>query len=264
MEMPVNLNGKTALVTGGANGIGLAVSRELAACGARVWVADLERAEPVRVAAGFGAEGVVADVTDADSLRAAFDAIPELDIAVANAGTAIEAPLEEITASIWERTISLNLTGLFRTVQMAAAKMKPRRRGSIVLMASTNSYDGEPNLTAYNASKAGVLGVLHTVANELGPWQIRVNAVNPGLIRTSLTQTAFDSPNVLKAYFRHVPLGRGGEAAEVAKAVAFLASDEASFITGATLLVDGGQMAGKFGAWDESIAEFETDRWRLR
>lgn len=264
MKMPVNLAGKTALVTGGANGIGLAVSRELAACGARVWVADLERAEPARVAAAFGAVGVVADVTDADSLRAAFDAVPELDIAVANAGTAIEAPIEEITPAIWERTISLNLTGLFRTVQLAAAKMKPRRHGSIVLTASTNSYDGEPNLTAYNASKAGVLGVLHTAANELGPWQIRVNAVNPGLIRTKLTQGAFDSESVMKAYFRHVPLGRGGEAAEVAKAVAFLASDDASYITGATLLVDGGQMAGKFGTWDETIAEFETDRWRLR
>lgn len=262
--MPMNLGGKTALVTGGANGIGLAVSRELAACGARVWIADLARTEPVRVAAGFGAQGVIADVTDAHTLRAAFDAIPELDIVVANAGTAIQAPLEEITDAIWERTISLNLTGLFRTVQLAAGKMKPRRKGSIVLMASTNSFDGEPNLTAYNASKAGVLGILHTAANELGPWQIRVNAVNPGLIRTNLTQSAFDSAAVLKDYFRHVPLGRGGEAAEVAKAVAFLASDEASYITGSTLLVDGGQMAGKFGTWDEATADFEADRWRLR
>lgn len=264
MKVPANLDGKTALVTGGANGIGLAISRELAACGARVWIADLERAEPARVAAEFGAKGIVADVTNPDSLRAAFDAIPELDIVAANAGTAIEAPLGEISAAIWERTISLNLTGLFRTVQLAAEKMKARRRGSIVLTASTNSYDGEPNLTAYNASKAGVLGVLHTAANELGPWQIRVNAVNPGLIRTQLTKGAFDSETVMKSYFRHVPLGRGGEAGEVAKAVAFLASDEASYITGATLLVDGGQMAAKFGTWDEATAEFEKDRWRLR
>ncbi|MDZ7639395.1 MAG: SDR family NAD(P)-dependent oxidoreductase [Bryobacterales bacterium] len=260
----MDLRNRTALVTGGANGIGLAISRELAACGARVWIADLESQEPAHVAAAFGAQGVVADVTDAPSLELAFAAAPAWDIVVANAGTAIEAPLEATTSAVWDRTIALNLTGLFRTVQLAAACMKPLRHGSIVLMASTNSYDGEPHLSAYNASKAGVLGILHTAANELGPWQIRVNAVNPGLIRTRLTQAAFDREEVMKDYFRHVPLGRGGEASEVAKAVAFLASDEASFITGATLLVDGGQLAAKFGTWDEENAVFETDRWRLR
>ncbi len=262
--MPVELGGKTALVTGGANGIGLAVARELASCGARVWIADLREADPERAASAIGAEGVVADVTNAASLDAALERIPDLDIAIANAGTAIEAPFDEITDEIWERTLSVNLTGLFRTVRMAAVKMKPRRRGAIVLMASTNSYDGEPCLAAYNATKAGVLGILHTAANELGPWGIRVNAVNPGFIRTRLTQKAFNNEDVVKAYFRQVPLGRGGEPPEVAKAVAFLASDEASFITGATLLVDGGQMAAKFGTWSDETAEFLTDHWRLR
>lgn len=262
--MPADLHGKTALVTGGANGIGLAISRELAACGARVVVVDLAREDPARVAESFGAQGLVADVTDAASLQSAFDAVDPLDIVVANAGTAIVAPLEETTEAIWDRTIALNLTAVFRTVQMAAAKMKPRRQGAMVLMASTNSYDGEPNLIAYNASKAGVLGILHSAANELGPWQIRVNAVNPGLIRTRLTQAAFESEEILKDYFRDVPLGRGGEPEEVARAVAFLASEEASFITGATLLVDGGQMAGKFGVWKEAAAAFHRDRWQLR
>ncbi len=251
-------------MTGGANGIGLAIARELASCGAQVWVLDLEREDPAQVAEQFGGIGLVGDVVSRDSLASAFLGLPPLDIVVANAGTAIVAPLGETTAEIWNRTIALNLTGLFHTVQLAAENMKVQRRGSIVLMASTNSYDGEPNLTAYNASKAGVLGILHTAANELGPWQIRVNSVNPGLIRTRLTQEAFHNEGVLKDYFRHVPLGRGGEPEEVARAVAFLASDEASFITGATLLVDGGQMAGKFGTWDEATANFERDRWRLR
>jgi NAD(P)-dependent dehydrogenase (short-subunit alcohol dehydrogenase family) len=137
-------------------------------------------------------------------------------------------------------------------------------KGALVITASTNSYDGEALLTAYNASKAGVLGILHTVANELGPYGIRVNAVCPGLIRTRLTSTQFTTPEILKRYFQHVPLGRGGEPEEVADAVAFLASDAASFITGAALIVDGGQMASKFGTWTEEHAEFVDDRWRLK
>jgi 3-oxoacyl-[acyl-carrier protein] reductase len=262
--MSASLSGKTALVTGGARGIGLAVCHELASCGASVWLLDLESEDPSRIAADFGGQGIVADVTKLESLQAAFARIPALDVVVANAGTAIVAPLGETTPEIWQKTIALNLTGLFYTVQLAAEKMKPRRSGSIVLMASTNSYDGEPHLTAYNASKAGVLGILHTAANELGPWQIRVNAVNPGLIRTRLTEAAFEDEPTVREYFRHVPLGRGGKPEEVARAVRFLASDEASFITGTTLLVDGGQMAGKFGTWKDEDAEFVQDHWRLR
>ena len=142
--------------------------------------------------------------------------------------------------------------------------MKPRRQGAIVITASTNSFDGEASLLAYNATKAGLLGILHTAANELGPWQIRINAVCPGLIRTRLTQTSFSKLQVLKEYFRDIPLGRGGEPEEVANAIAFLASDLASYITGATLLVDGGQMAAKFGTWTEETAEFSGGLWKLR
>lgn len=156
-----------------------------------------------------------------------------------NAGTGIVKPLEETTREVWDKTISLNLTAAFETLQSAAARMKAAKKpGAIVLTASTNSYDGEENLIAYNATKAGVLGILHTAANELGPYGIRVNSVNPGLIRTRLTQAAFDSPPVIKDYFRAIPMGRGGEPDEVAKAAIFLASDWASHITGATLLVD--------------------------
>ena len=131
------------------------------------------------------------------------------------------------------------------------------------MTASTNSYDGEPQLTAYNASKAGLLGLLHTAANELGPYGIRVNAVCPGLIRTPLTESHFSNPGLLKDYFRQIPLGRGGETEEVANAAVFLASELASYITGATLFVDGGQMCSKFATWGDLDAEFSGDRWRL-
>lgn len=261
--MSLDFTGRTAVITGGANGIGLACARALAAGGATVWIFDLERERPADVAAAFRARAAVADVTDRGSLEAAFAQSGPPDIVVANAGMAHFADLGSTTVEAWNRTLAVNLSGAFHTIQIAAALMKPRRRGVIVITASTNSYDGEADLTAYNATKAGLLGLLHTAANELGPHQIRVNAVCPGLIRTRPSEPFFSNPQLLKNYCRHIPLGRGGLPEEVAQAVAFLASDLASYITGAALLVDGGQMASKFGTWDKESAEFLADRWRL-
>jgi len=249
------VNGKRAVVTGGANGIGLATARALKAGGAEVTIFDRERP----------AEGewqwVEIDVRRRESIDAAFGQAGTPDIVVANAGVAEEEDFLEHSTERWDRVLAINLSGAFHTMQAAARVMKG---GAIVLTASTNSYDGESRLTAYNASKAGLLGLVHTAANELGPHGIRVNAVCPGLIRTRLTERHFSSPEVLRDYFRHIPLGRGGMPEEVAAAIVFLASDHASYITGATLFVDGGQMASKFGTWDESRAEFSDGRWRLR
>jgi NAD(P)-dependent dehydrogenase (short-subunit alcohol dehydrogenase family) len=262
--MPLDFSGKLAVVTGGANGIGFAAARALAAGGARVWIFDVEREQPEKVAASLGGNACIVDVTERASIDAAFERSGAPDIVVANAGMGSWAPLDETRVEDWNRIIALNLGGVFHTVQAAAIRMKPRRRGAIVITASTNSYDGEAMLVAYNASKAGILGILHTAANELGPWQIRVNAVCPGLIRTRLTREIFASPSVLKDYFRDIPLGRGGTPEEVGNAIAFLASDLASYITGAALVVDGGQMAAKFGTWNEETAEFAEDHWKLR
>ncbi len=261
--MPLDFSGKTAVVTGGANGIGLATARALAAGGARVWVFDLERERPAEAGAALGGGGCAVDVTDRASLDAAFARSGAPDIVVANAGIVVEAEFTATARADWDRILAVNLTGAFQTLQAAADLMKPRRRGAIVITASTNSFDGEALLTAYNASKAGLLGLVHTAANELGPYQIRVNAVCPGLIRTRLTERHFSTPEVLKDYFRAIPLGRGGDPEEVGNASAFLASDLASFITGATLFVDGGQMATKFATWNETRARFSDGRWRL-
>lgn len=247
--MRIDLSGKTAVVTGGASGIGQAIAQTLNAAGADVHVFDLASDPSV-------------DVTQPPSLEAAFDRVSAPDIVIINAGTVAPAGLMVTTDDIWQRTITTNLTGAFNTLRAAAVRMKPRG-GAIVMTASTNSYDGEPQLTAYNASKAGMLGLLHTAANELGPYRIRVNAVCPGLIRTPLTETHFSNPSILKDYFRQIPLGRGGEAREVANAALFLSSDLASYITGATLFVDGGQMCSKFATWGDLHAEFSGDRWRL-
>jgi NAD(P)-dependent dehydrogenase (short-subunit alcohol dehydrogenase family) len=253
--MRADLSGFTAVVTGGANGIGLACANALAEAGAATWVFDPEKPPRHRHAA--------VDVTNAASIDAGFAASGAPDILIANAGIVRVAPMAETTDDDWRRTIDVNLSGVFRTLRAAARLMMPRRRGAIVVTASTNSFDGEASLVAYNASKAGVLGIVHTAANELGPYGIRVNAVCPGLIRTRLTRSYFDKPEVLKEYFRPIALGRGGETEEVANAVVFLASPLASYITGAALFVDGGQMAAKFGVWHEKIAVFEKDRWRL-
>ncbi len=248
--MRISLDGQRALVTGGARGIGAATAGALRACGAEVIVVDRLGDAPV-------------DVADPQALEDAFARAGALDVVVANAGATLFRRLDEMVDEDWRRLLDINLTGAFHTVRLAARVMKPRRRGAIVLAASTNSFDGEADLAAYNATKAGLLGILRTASNELGPWGIRVNAVCPGLIRTDLTAGHFAQPQLLKDYCRHIPLGRGGAPEEVALAIVFLASPLASYITGATLLVDGGQMAAKFGIWDERMGRFAGDHWEL-
>jgi NAD(P)-dependent dehydrogenase (short-subunit alcohol dehydrogenase family) len=260
--MILDFSGKTAIVTGGANGIGAAAARQLAASGAKVAILDREDASAL--AAELNGLALRVDVSSRASIEAALDESGTPDVVVINAGMVHPADLNDTTEESWRRTIEVNLTGAFFTLQCAAARMKPRRSGAVVLTASTNSYDGEASLISYNASKAGLLGILHTAANELGPYGIRVNAVCPGLIRTRLTESHFSQPAILKDYFRAIPMGRGGLPQEVAQAITFLASEAASYITGAALLVDGGQMAGKFGTWNETNAEFDGDHWRLK
>ncbi len=249
--MTFDFAGRAALVTGGASGIGRAIAQALESAGAHVHVFDLNSDPAV-------------DVSSVESLEAGFARIPDPDVVFVNAGIGTNAEITSTSRELWDRTVAVNLSGAFHTVRLAAERMQKARKGAIVLTASTNSYDGEPLLTAYNATKAGLLGLLHTAAAELGPYGIRVNAVCPGLIRTPLTEGHFSNPGLLKDYFRHIPLGRGGEPKEVAAAALFLASDLASYITGAALFVDGGQMASKFGTWQEPQAEFSGDRWLLR
>jgi len=257
----MNFNGKTAIVTGGANGIGLAISKAIVAAGGSVCIFDVASENPAEAARSVGARGCVADVTDRRSLEDAFDTMAVPDVVVVNAGIGQISSLAETTADLWSRTLAVNLTGAFDTVQIASERMQRVRKGTIVLTASTNSFDGEADLIAYNASKAGLPGILRTAANELGPYGIRINAVCPGLIRTRLTASSFSNPDVISEYFRHIALGRGGEPEEVAQAVLFLASDLASYITGTTLVVDGGQMAAKFGTWSTQNDRFDGQRW---
>lgn len=258
-----NLSGRKAVITGGANGMGLACAKELSANGAETWILDMEEEQPERVARKIGIKGIIADVSDRNSIESAFKEVGSPDIVVANAG--IVRPASFITTAYedWQRTIDVNLSGVFNTVQIAALYMKDNMRGAIIINVSVNAWDGESDLLSYNASKAGVIGILNTAANELGPYQIRINAVCPGLIHTRLSQPCFDKPEILKELLKHTPLGRAGLPQEVAKAIAFLASDHASYITGSMLRVDGGAMSAKLGTWNEEVGTFENNRWRL-
>jgi NAD(P)-dependent dehydrogenase (short-subunit alcohol dehydrogenase family) len=243
----MRLGGLRALITGAATGIGAATAAVLRREGAQVITAGLAPEEDI-----------VIDLSEQSAASQVLERVGFIDIAVLNAGVCQPADLLETSATNWSRTLEINLSANFRLLQECARRM---RGGSIVFTASTNSFDGEAGLIAYNASKAGLLGLVHTAANELGPLGIRVNAVCPGFIRTPLTESAFHDEAFARRYFGALPLGRGGRPEEVAEAIAFLASPAASYITGSTLFVDGGQMAAKFGTWNENSDHFDGLAW---
>ena len=190
--------------------------------------------------------GEVADVTSREEVEElvsrARGSLGRIDVLVNNAGVALYERFLEITDKDWNDTLAVNLTGVFLCSQVVAREMRERGSGAIVNMASTNGILGEPGLAPYNASKAGVVLLSKTMAIELAPHNIRVNSVCPGFIFTDLALEGGMSEEEIRAYTSKIPLNRYGRVEEVANAFAFLASDEASFITGTELVVDGGQI----------------------
>jgi NAD(P)-dependent dehydrogenase (short-subunit alcohol dehydrogenase family) len=248
----VPLAGKVALVTGAGHGIGRAIVERLAADGVKVIAVDLDPAAVGEVAKTLTAQGseieaVTADIASQDDVRRAVARAVErfggLDILCANAGIADAQPLVEIDERSWRRIIDVNLTGTFFCVQEAAKVMIPQGHGAMVVTASTNAFYVESYLSHYNASKGGVVALVRSAALELGQYGIRVNAVEPSMVRTRASFIAED-PVGGPEYLKRVPLGRFAEPAEIASAVAFLASDEASYITGEVVILDGGLTLG--------------------
>jgi len=246
------LRDKGVLISGGTSGIGLATAERFLREGSRVFVGGVDKEEVDSVLETLRDEGSVdgiqSDVSEEDGAAALVDAavasLGRVDVLINNAGIAHKVRFLDLEPDEWDRMIAVNLRGMFLVARLVAGRMvADRGGGSIVLMASTNALGGEEEFAHYNASKGGVLQLMRSMAVELGPQGVRVNCLCPGFIDTPLNRGMADESQFVAYAERAIPLGRYGKSGEVASAYAFLASDDASFIHGAALVVDGGQTA---------------------
>jgi NAD(P)-dependent dehydrogenase (short-subunit alcohol dehydrogenase family) len=252
-EQAQRFRDRVVLVTGAARGLGLGVARRFTDEGARVWLADVDPAV-IETAGAIGADaGVVCDVADSAQVDALVEAIVaragRLDVAVANAGVGGGGRLVEMTDDAIRRIISVNLEGVLFTCRAAAHAMLPRRSGAIVTVGSVFGRDTPAGSSVYGATKAGVVAITHALARELAPNGIRVNCISPGHMGTELywkalqrraTATERRYDEMVEYERAQVPLGRFGTGEDVGALVAFLASEDAAYLTGQTINIDGG------------------------
>jgi 2-dehydro-3-deoxy-L-rhamnonate dehydrogenase (NAD+) len=240
----LDLNGRHAVVTGGASGLGLAIAERLVASGAGVTIWDRDEAAGRAAAAKLSGESIIADVSDLASVARATDAtlalVPAIDILVNNAGiTGPNVKLWDYPADAWREVFAVNLDGVFNCCRALVPHMRARNYGRIVNIASVAGKDGNPNASAYSASKAAVIALTKSLGKELADTDVRVNCVTPAAVRTPLfaqmTQTHIDY------MLSKIPMGRFGEPHEIAALVAWLATEECSFSTGAVFDLSGGR-----------------------
>jgi 3-oxoacyl-[acyl-carrier protein] reductase len=234
-----SLEGKTALVTGASRGIGRAIAAELARAGAAVVLGYRSgKDEAESLAAELGARALEADVSDAEDAARLVEEAGDLDILVNNAGLTRDTLLARMSDDDWRTVLDTNLSSVFYTCRAVARPMMRKRAGAIVNVSSVVGVHGNVGQANYAASKAGIIGFTKSLARELGSRNVRANVVAPGYVKTRLTDVLPEEAT--GAMLASTPLGRLGEPEDVAGAVRFLCSDEAAFITGEVLLVDGG------------------------
>jgi len=264
--MDIDLSGRVALVTGGGSGIGRAIAEALAASGSAVAVVGrtAERLESTAAAickTGARAATIVADVSDAESVRAmarqAEASLGSVDILVHAAGVYSAYPLLRFPEREWQETIATNLTGAFLCAKALVPGMAARRWGRVINIASPSAFTGFARMSAYAASKGGLVAFTRCIAAELGSFGVTANCVCPGVTATERFATVFGETN-LAAFAGAVPLGRVARPADCAGAVLFLASDAGQYVTGATIVVDGGMLA-VFPTATGGKARFERD-----
>ncbi len=240
----MRLDGRKALVTGGASGIGAAIAERLAAEGAEVWVGDINVDGAEGVAKDINGHALELDVTSLDSAKAAVEAIGDIAILVNNAGTDEFGFFPLTTPEQWQRVIDINLNGVLNCTAAALPPMQKASYGRIVSISSEAGRVGSKGSAVYSAAKAGVIGFTKVIARENGRYNVTANAIAPGPIETPLLMGALGFGEVGERLIENMrsqtQLGRLGQPFEVAAAVAFLASDDATFVTGETLGVSGG------------------------
>ena len=251
---------RVAIVTGGASGIGKATAENFAAEGAKVVIADLESGAGAKIASAIGGAFVATDVREPKQIEAlvkfACDKFGRLDVMFNNAGIGISVPLLDTTEEDYRRTIAIDLDSVFFGLKFGGKVMVQQGRGSIINTASVAGLTGSPGLSAYNAAKHGVVGLTRNAALEFGKFGVRVNCICPGVIETPLVMNMFGQMEGARKMLDAMhPMGRMGQPSEIAKAVTFLASDDASFITGHALAIDGGIMAGAAGGADNPFGD---------
>jgi 3-oxoacyl-[acyl-carrier protein] reductase len=234
-----SLDGKLALVTGASKGIGRAIAQELSRAGADVVIGYRSgKDEAEQLAAELGARAVQADVSSAEDAKRLVEEAGDVDVLVNNAGLTRDGLLARMSDDDWRTVIDTNLSSVFYTCRAVTRPMMKKRAGSIVNVSSIVGLHGNWGQTNYGASKAGIIGFTKSLARELGSRNVRANVVAPGYVNTRLTDVLPEEAQ--QAMLANTPLGRLGDPEDVAGAVRFLCSDEASFITGEVLLVDGG------------------------
>ena len=241
------LTDKVGVVTGGARGIGLEIARALVREGARVVIGDIDDAVGARAVSSLGggdvAHYVSCDVRDAAQVEAMLDAADSafgpVDVMVNNAGMTRDATMRRMTAQAFADVIAVHLRGTWNGTRAAAARMRERGTGSIINVSSISGKVGMLGQTNYSAAKAGIVGLTKAACKEVAHENVRVNAVQPGIIRTAMTEAMPE--RVWQEKLAEVPMGRAGEPAEVANVVVFLASDLSSYMTGTVLEISGGR-----------------------